>query len=84
MTEIDEQLNLQAQQSRNALVDHVANFNISLSNDVWRLIARAIVDARIDGIAIGMSKMENRRQLESYTQGYMDAMTDLGNKPCQP
>lgn len=80
MNKFDEQLSATAAQSRDALLEHMLKENIKPENKLWGFIARAIVDARIDGMAHGMTTMENRTQLESYVKGYTDAITDLGKR----
>lgn len=80
MTTFGNQFKKQAARSREDLIAYLSDSEIKVTNDVWRLIAHALVDARLDGMACGVTMMENRAQLETYMQGYTDAITDLADR----
>lgn len=63
-----------AQRSHDALIEHLEN--LPWNSPVFKLIANALIDTRIEGFLSGMNLVSDNIQLDAYSRGYADGLED--------
>jgi hypothetical protein len=63
-----------AQRSHDALVAHIEH--LPWNDPLFGLVARALTDARIEGLLAGMALVADNIELDAYSRGYIDGRKD--------
>jgi hypothetical protein len=63
-----------AQRSHDALITHLENK--PWNDPIFKLIANALIDTRIEGFLSGMDLVSDNVQLDAYSRGYADGLED--------
>jgi len=74
MTEVYIEAEQRARKSRNRLADHLEF--MPLEDEVWKLIADALVDSRIEGYLAGIDIKEHHVEMAAYERGYLEGRQD--------